>query len=198
MARVTDTNKIELIKEAAAEMIVTTGFTGASISLIAKKAGVSEGYLYRHYSSKNDLVNDLFAIRVSLTNEKLQNLLETKDTVREVVEGYVQHIFNSYSENPIQVKFLFMLIHDFTFTIPASIVESMIAVCAQLKEKGVGEGAFSESVTEEDIYISIVNLPMQFINSRLRGYFGKTTIQADEIKHITDCCIGALSHKKSE
>ena len=194
MARVTDTNKIEKIKEAATEMIVTTGFIGASISLIAKKAGVSEGYLYRYYSSKNDLVNDLFAARVSATNEKLMNLLQTKESLRDVVEAYVQHIYNSYSDNPNQIKFLFMLIHDFTFTIPDYIVESMKEVCLRIKNKGCEEGLFSEKITDEDIYISIVNLPMQYVNSRLRGYFGRTELHSDEIGHIVNRCLNSLKY----
>jgi len=192
MARITDINKIEKIKEAAIEMIVTTGFIGASISLIAKKAEVSEGYLYRHYASKNDLVNDLFAARVSAMNEKLSNLLLSEASLRDVVTAYVTHIFHSYSENPNQIKFLFMLVHDFTFTIPVGIVESMLAVCDRIKSKGQEEGLFNENISSEDVYISIVNQPMQYINSRLRGYFGKNELVAEEIQHIVNCSINAL------
>lgn len=192
MARITDTNKIEKIKEAAMEMIVTTGFIGASISSIAKRAEVSEGYLYRYYSSKNDLVNDLFAARVSASNERLSNFLQTKESVRDVIEAHVQYIYQSYSINPNQIKFLFMLIHDFTFTIPDGIVESMNEVCLKIRDKGIKEGLFAEDVTAEDIYINIVNLPMQYINSRLRGYFGKTELLPVEIGHIVDRCTNAL------
>ena len=52
--RETDLEKLEEVKLVALKMIVEKGYHGATISLIAKKAGVSDGYLYRHYANKNE------------------------------------------------------------------------------------------------------------------------------------------------
>lgn len=59
MARITDPTKLEKIKKAAMELVVRHGYRGISIGAIAKKAGVSTGYLYRHYNGKSDLIQDL-------------------------------------------------------------------------------------------------------------------------------------------
>lgn len=63
MAKQIDITKIEAIKTATIKIVVTHGIAGASISLIAKEAGVSDGYLYRHYSGKRELIADLFTQR---------------------------------------------------------------------------------------------------------------------------------------
>jgi len=54
MPRLVDETKMHRIKDAAIELIVKNGYGGASISSIAKKAGVAEGYLYRYYNGKQD------------------------------------------------------------------------------------------------------------------------------------------------
>jgi len=59
MPRIIDETKMLRIKEAAIELVVKNGYGGASISAIRKKAGVAEGYLYRHYNGKQDLILDL-------------------------------------------------------------------------------------------------------------------------------------------
>ena len=51
MARQIDETKMHRIKEAAVQLVVENGYGGASILMIARKAGVAEGYLYRFYAS---------------------------------------------------------------------------------------------------------------------------------------------------
>ena len=49
MARIIDDGKIQRIREATIALVVQNGYGGASISSIARRAGVAEGYLYRFY-----------------------------------------------------------------------------------------------------------------------------------------------------
>src|SRR5216117_466776 len=45
---------------AALELFTTTGYHLTTTPLIAKKAGVAEGTIYRHFASKQQLLNDLY------------------------------------------------------------------------------------------------------------------------------------------
>ncbi len=49
----------ELILEAAAELFSKRGFHGVSVREIAKKCGIRESSLYNHYTSKNELLDNI-------------------------------------------------------------------------------------------------------------------------------------------
>jgi len=53
-----DNRKAEIL-EAAIELFAEKGFQGASISLLAKKAGISKGLVYNYFSNKDDLVKEV-------------------------------------------------------------------------------------------------------------------------------------------
>ena len=53
--------KREEIIGAALELIAEHGFHGAPMAMIAKKAKVAAGTIYRFFESKDDLINETFA-----------------------------------------------------------------------------------------------------------------------------------------
>lgn len=55
------TEKQRLILEAAVESFAEKGYAGTSTSEIAKKAGVAEGTIFRHYKTKKDLLLSIVA-----------------------------------------------------------------------------------------------------------------------------------------
>ena len=50
------TEKQEMILDAARELFANDGFEATSTSKVAKKAGVSEGLIFRHYANKEGLL----------------------------------------------------------------------------------------------------------------------------------------------
>lgn len=55
------TPKQAKILQAAAEMFAEKGYAATSTSEIAKKAGVAEGTIFRHYKTKKDLLTEIVA-----------------------------------------------------------------------------------------------------------------------------------------
>jgi TetR/AcrR family transcriptional regulator, repressor of fatR-cypB operon len=53
-------DKREAILDAAMELFAERGFHGTAVPLVAEKAGVGAGTIYRHFESKEALVNALF------------------------------------------------------------------------------------------------------------------------------------------
>jgi AcrR family transcriptional regulator len=84
------------IIEAAIEIFSEKGYAAASTSEIAKKAGVAEGTIFRHYKTKKDLLLSI----VTPTLTKVVAPFLAKGFVREVFDG--EH--NSY-EDFIRVLF---------------------------------------------------------------------------------------------
>lgn len=185
MARIIDETKIARIKAATLEMVVLKGYGGASISEIAHKAEVAEGYLYRHYKSKADLVNDLLFHNLNELIEKLENLLDNHHTILQIFERLTHVLFEMANQEPERIKFLYVLMHDYNFKIQEEQREKIISLCSQVKELGRKSGEICTNIDEEEIYLMGVVYPIQLINLHLKNFFNNSNLGEAEIKKIT-------------
>ncbi|NVN95108.1 MAG: TetR/AcrR family transcriptional regulator [Bacteroidetes bacterium] len=192
MARLIDDMKIERIKDATLEMVVANGYGGASISKIAKNAGVAEGYLYRFYSSKNELVNDLLFTNVDELANKIERLLDELHSVWEIFEHLIRSLINLSQQQPDRIKFLFVLMHDYNFNLIESQRERIFELCKRIKEIGLEKNQLRKDVTEEEIYLMGVAYPIQFINLRLKSFFNNTQLTDKEVDEVLTLCINSL------
>ncbi len=192
MARLIDDKKLDRIKNATLEMVVTNGYGGASISKIAKNAGVAEGYLYRFYSSKNELVNDLLFTNVDELANKIESLLDELHSVWEIFEHLIRSLINMAKHQPDRIKFLFVLMHDYNFNLVESQRERIFELCKRIKEIGLSKNQLRQGVTEEEIYLVGVTYPIQFINLRLKSFFNQTNLGEKEINEVLTLCINSL------
>ena len=62
------------VERAALELFAAKSFDGVSVADIAAAAGVSQGALYRHYSSKDDLAWILFSRAYFRTADELDEI----------------------------------------------------------------------------------------------------------------------------
>jgi len=192
MARNIDESKLERIKEATLQMVVMKGFGGASISEIARKAGVAEGYLYRFYKGKTELVDDLLYTSVNEIADKLELLLDKQYSIKEIFSQLIQIIFDIANSQPERIKFLYVLMHDYNFNIQDIQLQRISSLCTRVKEDGLSSGFFRNDVEEEEIYLMGVVYPIQFINLRFKGYFKRTAIGENEIMEVLKICMNSL------
>jgi TetR/AcrR family transcriptional regulator, repressor of fatR-cypB operon len=192
MARIIDESKIERIKTAALEMVVQKGFGGASISDIAKKAGVAEGYLYRYYKSKTDLVNDLLFSNLNELIDRLERLLEANNSISEIFEQLVRLLFHLANNEPERIKFLYVLMHDYNFKIQENQRDRIFNLCARVKDKGQKSSEISLNIDEEEIYLISVVYPIQFINLRLKSFFNNSLLGENEVRKVLKICLNLI------
>ena len=192
MARSIDETKIERIKEATMQMVVDKGFGNASISEIAKKAGVAEGYLYNFYKGKTELVESLLQFHINELSDKLESLLKSRLTTEELFQQFISEIFKNANENPVRTKFLYVLMNDYNFTIQHSQRERIMNLCKQVKEKGIRNGEIRSDIDEEEIYLIGVTYPIQFINLRFKNFFNRSEIGSTEIEKVLRICKNSL------
>jgi AcrR family transcriptional regulator len=62
----------ERLARAALELFTTRGFHATTTPLIAARAGVAEGTIYRHFPSKDDLLNEVFRASVRALAEPVR------------------------------------------------------------------------------------------------------------------------------
>lgn len=192
MARIIDDNKLENIKKATIEMVVANGYGGASISKIAKNAGVAEGYLYRFYAGKNELVNDLLYANVNELADSLENLQENHSSVWDIFKMMIVKLLDIAQTQPNKIKFLYVLMHDYNFNMVDNQRERIFKLCSEIKINGIKSNEFKEDITEEEIYLMGVSFPIQFINLRLKNFFKQAQLTENEVEQILKICINSL------
>ncbi len=193
MSKHVDLTKIERIRESAIRSISRSGQGKASVASIAADAGVSMGYLYRHYPGKEALLNDLLGQIMNRLSDRIEALISERSKPAEVVEEFVRYLFETAAERPDHIRFCLNLQNDFSCDISDSVTTRLRALCEDLYRKGVSSGSFGSNVRPEDLYVNLICLPLQYIGIRFRGVFQPFAICEKEIKKISAVCMAALN-----
>ena len=101
----------EKVERAATELFAANGVDGVSIGDIAAAAGVSQGALYRHYSSKEDLAWTLFSTAYLRTGAELDEIRERHRGFRGRVAAMVAHFCALYDSDPALFRFMLIAQH---------------------------------------------------------------------------------------
>lgn len=192
MARIVDETKLERIKDATLHMVVKNGYGGASISAIARHAGVAEGYLYRHYKGKSELVNDLLYSNLNELNDLLEEALDQISGIRNIFRAIIQKLFEIANHQPQRIKFLYVLMHDYNFSIQETQRDRIYHLCQKVRTKGWATNEIHSSIEEEEIFLLGVIYPIQFINLRLKNFFNQSALGDTEIEKVTNICINSI------
>lgn len=102
------------IEDAAIHLFATKGLARTVIKDIAREAGVTEGALYRHYSSKDQMAWTLFTRELeAFTTELDQYMFVEKISITERIQKIVKYIFQYYHDHPIKFTFILLTQHGF-------------------------------------------------------------------------------------
>ncbi|MGG3450276.1 MULTISPECIES: TetR/AcrR family transcriptional regulator [Bacillaceae] len=99
------TTKREDILAASLEQFSIRGFDGTTIPMIANRAGVGAGTIYRYFADKEALVNELFQHCMKQLTKVIQIDLQNKSTDEQF--RFLFHQFFHFSkQNPHVVRFI--------------------------------------------------------------------------------------------
>jgi AcrR family transcriptional regulator len=84
---------------AALRLFVEKGIDGATIKDIAGKAGVSEGALYRHFKSKNELAWHIFTVHLNRFALELTEQVSRAQGSRDKIRAYIAYCFQAFEED---------------------------------------------------------------------------------------------------
>lgn len=194
MARITDPQKIENVKRAAMEIIVEYGYRGASIAAIAKKANVSAGYLYLHYGSKEDLLDDLINTNLAEIRNTCYQYAVTSTSIYGFFQNTIRTLFELAKEDPIYIQLVATLVLD----IDAEKVlhEKNEAFKYRMLEKvfeiNNHTGECHEYISEENIMLTLMTLPFRYILLKIKETDYERFFQEEQVEKITRMCFNAL------
>ena len=107
--RFTDTR--QRIEEAATRLFVERGITETSVRDITRQVGISEGALYRHFESKEDLVWQTFEQNYTQFARELASLGAGAPTAKEKVAAMIRGFCRAHDDNPTRFNFLVFVQH---------------------------------------------------------------------------------------
>ncbi|MFX1285062.1 MAG: TetR/AcrR family transcriptional regulator [Promethearchaeota archaeon] len=95
-----DQTKYNAIIKASLDLVKELGFTGISISKIAKQANISPATIYIHFRNKEDLFTKLYTkIRTDMSTRALQVINEKMD-VEQIFKSIWNNSFSYYLNHP--------------------------------------------------------------------------------------------------
>jgi len=194
MARITDPTKLERIKKATMELVVKYGYGGTSIGAIAKKAGVSTGYLYRHYNSKGDLIKDLIDTNFEIFEEKLCRTVDEKGTLWDIIFSFTNMLFHMSINNPINAKFLCTLVFDQNYEVKKrrDTDERVKKLVNSILELGVKNDEINPETTVEEVMFILFPIIFSYILVNINSNHSEESFGEKQARRITEICINAM------
>lgn len=190
MARIADEKKLDSIKKSLIDIIIRDGASNASIAKIAEDANVSVGYLYRHYDSKESLLNDLYLEKFLQIDNILMNEIDKNTLVQKAVFGFYSNILKIIESNENEILFLLKMMTDYSIKISKEMSANLTKTIEFFK--GKFKNQISKEVENEQIFIQILGSFLLFINLRKRGVLKDSPIGQDDIQSLTQMTINAL------
>jgi AcrR family transcriptional regulator len=100
------------LRTAALELFVEQGVVETTTRDLAKRAGIAEGTIYRHFESKDELVRDLFQdhyVRFGAELNRIQ--AETPGGIDAQLRAMIDYMCRLYDEEQTLYRFLLLVQH---------------------------------------------------------------------------------------
>ena len=103
----------EAIERAALKLFVEQGVAETSIKQIARAAGVSQGAMYNHYSSKEELAWGLYSGNMSKLAQELRRIAQQEIGLAAKLEAMIAHFYNRFDEDQLVISYIFSIRHQY-------------------------------------------------------------------------------------
>ena len=165
--------QLELI-EAASRLLTSSGINGLTIKNLAKEMNFSESAIYRHFSSKEDIILAMMNFLAESIDQRLTNLPQSTNP-EEKFRAMFEEQFNFFSKNGHYVVAVFsdglmdesLKINEAIMKLLAVKMKHLFPLIADGQEKNVFTKAIS---TEELVYVVMGTFKLQMYKWRLFNF----------------------------
>jgi AcrR family transcriptional regulator len=99
-------DKREEIVRASLELMAEQGFHGAPMALIAERAGVGTGTIYRYFESRDTLINELYLGLEEQVYRYAQQEYPAEAPIRDRFLHLVMALLRYFIDNPLDFRYL--------------------------------------------------------------------------------------------
>jgi len=144
--------------------------------------------------TKAELVDHLLFSNLNELINKLEEFLDDLHSVKDIFEQLIRVLFDIANKYPERVKFLFVLMHDYNFTVQDIQRKRILDLCKRVKGKGLITKEISKTTDEEEIFLLGFTYPIEFINLRFKNIFNRTALGEKEIQRVLKICVNAIKN----
>jgi len=135
------------IYSTAIRLMESEGFERMTIEKISKEAGVSVGAFYHYFSSKNDILVELFKEADVFFVEKVANEIEGENAEDQIL-SYFHHFANFYQNYGIDIIKALYTTQNKLFAQKDRII---VRLLQEIVNRGVKNGEIAAKITNEEI-----------------------------------------------
>lgn len=186
----TEDRRSKLLSVAIAEF-AQKGFQGTNVNIIAKKAGISVGALYRYFPSKDDLFLSIVSQQKTILGDIIQEMKEEEDIISQIRQMFelsrtyglkYQELSQIYLD--ITTQPLADLASRLSEDMEKAIADHLVSILEQAKMKG----EISDNIDVQVTAFCIDNLMIMYqlahsstyFKRRLAVYIGEDRVQSTE------------------
>lgn len=176
------------IERAALHLFVEKGVTQTTIRDITKAVGITEGALYRHFESKDELSSKLFVENYQTFADELERTREGESGLTDQMAAMIRLFCAFFDRDPDLFSYLLLAQHDAgrqapsDIKSPVAVVRRTISAAADRGEIPGGDPEFLTSV--------VLGIVLQVAISKIYGHLdGDLSSRSDA---ITTACTRAI------
>ncbi len=128
----------QTILDESLKLFVEQGFTETTTRDIAKACGISEGAIYRHFETKDEIGWELFSRNYAAAADRLETLWRSQPEFRVALRAIVQDLCRMFDEEPYRFRYLLLAQHNFLRRMKPE-MRSPIRVLRALIEQGINQ-----------------------------------------------------------
>jgi|UniRef100_A0A7V6DQZ2 AcrR family transcriptional regulator len=140
------------ISRAALKLFVEKGVAETTVRDIAAAAQVAEGTLYRHFTGKDELAWELFAVHFTALAGELERRQGAKESLAGKLAAMVEHFCTFFDQDPVLFSYLLLTQHDFLKRVspdmsnPVEVVQQVIRRAMAKGELPPGDAAVAAAM----------------------------------------------------
>lgn len=158
------------IEEKALTLFATRGVAATSVRDIAEAVGVSEGALYRHFPSKEELARTLFLDRYAALAQDILKVDQIDVPLALRLRSVVELGCRLFDEEPALFAYLLINQHDHLVHVPEDPTQNVVSALAKLLSAADGSGVPQPPALAAAMALGLLVQPAVFVlYGRLEG-----------------------------
>jgi AcrR family transcriptional regulator len=183
------TTKLEQIERTAIRLIAKHGLVAVTIKDIAREAHCSEGALYKHFSSKEEMAWKLFKREVEKFSGRIRDVFFTTDSFAKRLRAGIQLFYQFLEDDPLTFTFILLTQHDFPADQKLDPDLNPDQIVLRFIKQGMADKEFHirDAQLGTAMILGLVLEPAtHFVKGTLKGSMKART------KDVTDACLRVL------
>ena len=164
MARETTDIRQEQIKKAVLDIIADEGLHNISTRNLAKKIGLTEGAIFRHFETKRDIIKGIMDDVEKDLVGSLRNIVLKADKAEDKLFNYLCRNVKYLKENR---GITILLFSEATHLGDKQLKEKLNQILSEQKQfiikivkEGIAEGVWDKSINVEDVAVIYMGIPI--------------------------------------